>query len=180
MRTIFIFILACILTSFSGTKKDSGISLRKLDKLLCNNWSYEYSINSGSKQIISDYDFAYTGTQVFFRIEFWKFSKKELVRFYEHQNIDYKRILKGNRLEGIEMFGNYKGCSEYPILLNDSVDLNGDLISCEIQTYHNCDNKTPVKVKSFFIDKLTKDSLIISGYMGDARTNKIIYKRVKK
>ena len=106
--------------------------------------------------------------------------KKELQRFYTNMPKEYQNLLKGTTLEGIEMFGDYKGCSEYPILLDNSVDINGYLVDCSIQTFGNCDgNGNPQKWKSFKIDKLTKDTLVISGYMGQPLENKIVYSRIK-
>lgn len=180
MKTVLTIILFYTNTSFICQFNQSQIQSKKIEKLLCKDWSYEYSIINGKKEVISNETFTNGPTTVFFRIDFRKMGKKELQRFYTNRPKEYQNLLKGTELEGIEMFGDYKGCPEYPILLNDSVDINGDLVDCSIQTYGNCDgNGNPQKWKSFKIDKLTKDTLVISGYMGQPLENKIAYSRIK-
>ena len=179
MKTITILLLLT-LTSFSGVKNTDAIPLKKISKLLCNDWAYQYSLNNGTKEIITNEVFTYGSTKVFFRIEFWKYRKKQLKQFYIDEHADYKTIISDNILEGVEMFGDYKGCPEYPILLNDSTNDKVNLVECKIQTFWNCGEEVPVKSKAFYIDKLTKDSLIISGYMGDSRENKIVYSKIKQ
>ena len=177
MKIITILLLLA-LTSFTGIKNTSGIHLKKIEKLLCNNWSYQYSINNGIKEIITNEVFTYGSTNVYFKIEFLKYTLVE--QFYFEEHADYKTILSDNILEGIEMFGDYKGCPEYPILLNDATNDKGNLVECKIQTFWNCGEEVPVKSKAFYIDKLTKDSLIISGYMVGSRENKIVYSKIKQ
>ena len=179
MKNFSFSLLIIGLTLLVSSYSIEPIPSKKLSKLLSKDWKYEYSIHDGVKTQISNDEFINGLTNVFFKIEFWKYSKKDLQLFYMTQHSDYKSILKGNLLEGIEMFGDYKGCTEYPILLSDSTDVNGFIVECKIQTYSNCGNGAPIASRTFYIDRLTKDTLIISGYLGETKANKIIYSRMK-
>lgn len=180
MKLIIFLSIFFYISNFEKTVQDEQIQLKKIKKMLCGDWFYDYSIKDGKKEVLSDYDFNYTSTKVFFRIEFRKMYRKEFKHFYKNRHPDYKRILKGTALDGIVMFGDYKGCEEYPLLLNDSTDIEGNLKDLKIQTYGGCmSNEAPKKWKSFTIDHLSKDTLVLSGYMGEPLVNKLVYIKKK-
>jgi hypothetical protein len=173
MKTTLIILLFFITTSYTNKSDNDSIPLNKFKKTLCKDWLYEYSITNGKKEVISNEVFVHGLTNVFFRIVFRNMNKTELERFYRN-NPEYINLLKGNFLEGIEMFGDYKGCPEYILLKNN---LKENLL--DIQTYGTCNSGPPTKWKSFRIEKLTKDTLVLAGYMGETLENKLIYSRIK-
>lgn len=182
MRSTLIGVL--ILATCSGFTKSSsgdGILFKKIGKRLTGDWSYQYSMNNEDKFIISNEEFIHGRTHVFFRINFLEFSKS-YAQWFDKNNPALNDIRRNNVLNRIEMFGDYVGCPEYPVLENEAVNQAGELIECKITTYWNCDNSGYVQSKTFNIERLTKDTLIISGYSGylkETKEIKHIYSRSK-
>lgn len=66
MKKVLTIILFYTITSFICQFNSGQIQSKKIEKLLCKDWSYEYSIINGNKEVISDETFMNGPTNVFF------------------------------------------------------------------------------------------------------------------
>jgi hypothetical protein len=168
LATAFLFI------SFLAISQ-TNIPLKKFEKRIQGMWYYESSINPDSTFTYTTNDFAYGTAKIYGVIHIFKQYRKVNARINKkHPWIaDFR---KTSCLAKLEFFGGFKGYPEYMALESDSTDKSGNLIEVKISLNIDLDKSKGGSEYSFWIEELTSDKMVISGWKGAPRSEKHIYR----